>query len=95
MNCNVHMFCKMIFSNKFGFILETSLFLKLLNYVKFLLKQIKLCVLLKSYNSSLQITNWKSLLEINTNCSKVLKYIYLNVIVIKICMNNKIVYLIV
>jgi len=23
MNCNVHVFCKMIFSNKFGFILET------------------------------------------------------------------------
>jgi hypothetical protein len=22
-NCNVHVFCKMIFSNKFGFILET------------------------------------------------------------------------
>ncbi len=28
MNCNVHVFCKMIFSNKFGFILETSLFLQ-------------------------------------------------------------------
>ena len=27
MNCSVHMFYKMIFSNKFGFILETSLFL--------------------------------------------------------------------
>ncbi len=27
MNCNVHEFYKMIFSNKFGFILETSLFL--------------------------------------------------------------------
>jgi hypothetical protein len=25
MNCNVHVFCKMIFSNKFGFILETVL----------------------------------------------------------------------
>ncbi len=23
MNCNVHVFCKMIFNNKFGFILET------------------------------------------------------------------------
>ncbi len=29
MNCNVHVFCKMMFSNKFGFILETSLFLQL------------------------------------------------------------------
>ncbi len=28
MNCNVYMFYKMIFSNKFGFILETSLFYK-------------------------------------------------------------------
>ncbi len=27
MNCNVHVFYKMIFGNKFGFILETSLFL--------------------------------------------------------------------
>jgi hypothetical protein len=27
MNGNVHVFYKMIFSNKFGFILETSLFL--------------------------------------------------------------------
>ncbi len=27
MNCNVHVFYKMIFSNKFLFILETSLFL--------------------------------------------------------------------
>jgi hypothetical protein len=27
MNCNVHVFYKMLFSNKFGFILETSLFL--------------------------------------------------------------------
>ncbi len=27
MNCNVHVFCKLIFSNKLGFILETSLFL--------------------------------------------------------------------
>ena len=27
MNCNVHVFCKLIFSIKFGFILETSLFL--------------------------------------------------------------------
>jgi hypothetical protein len=26
-NCNVHVFCKLIFSNKTGFILETSLFL--------------------------------------------------------------------
>ncbi len=25
MNCNVHVFCKIIFGNKFGFILETSL----------------------------------------------------------------------
>jgi hypothetical protein len=23
MNCNVHVFCKLIFSNEFGFILET------------------------------------------------------------------------
>ncbi len=29
MNCNVHVFYKMIFCNKFGFILETSLFLYL------------------------------------------------------------------
>ncbi len=29
MNCNVHVFYKMIFSHKFGFILETSLFLYL------------------------------------------------------------------
>jgi hypothetical protein len=28
MNCNVHVFYKMIFSNKFGSILETSLFLQ-------------------------------------------------------------------
>ncbi len=27
MNCNVHVCDKMIFNNKFGFILETSLFL--------------------------------------------------------------------
>ncbi len=29
MNCNVHMFYILIFSNKFGFILETSIFLYL------------------------------------------------------------------
>jgi hypothetical protein len=27
MNCNFHVLCKLIFSNKFGLILETSLFL--------------------------------------------------------------------
>ncbi len=32
MNCNVHVFCKLIVSNKFGFILETSLFLYLLHF---------------------------------------------------------------
>jgi hypothetical protein len=30
MNCNVHVFYKIIFSNKFGFIMETSLFLYLI-----------------------------------------------------------------
>ncbi len=33
MNCNVPVFYKMIFSNKFGFILETSLFLYYLEYL--------------------------------------------------------------
>ncbi len=32
MNCNAHVFYKMIFSNKFGFSLETSLFLYILNF---------------------------------------------------------------
>ncbi len=32
MNCNAHVFYKMIFSNKFGFSLETSLFYHILNF---------------------------------------------------------------
>jgi len=31
-HCNVHVFCKLIFSNRLGFILETSLFLKLFRF---------------------------------------------------------------
>ncbi len=46
MNCNDHVFCKMIFSNKFGFILETVFSYKLFiieTTLLFVLKAVDYC----------------------------------------------------